>query len=140
MNNNEFNNIEIPKEIDLFIKNGLNKAIIDKKRRKNKIAKMAISASIMGAIFTGFSLNVIAQRMPFLNNVFEELKNNKSSETMSISFNEYIDKYSQPINQTVTSNGITVTAEKVVIPRLSFSLSFGIVYSISKLKAFLFTV
>lgn len=26
MNNNEFNNIEIPKEIDLFIKNGLNKA------------------------------------------------------------------------------------------------------------------
>ena len=77
MNNNEFNNIEIPKEIDLFIKNGLNKAIIDKKRRKNKIAKMAISASIMGAIFTGFSLNVIAQRMPFLNNVFEELKNNK---------------------------------------------------------------
>ena len=35
MNNNEFNNIEIPKEIDLFIKNGLNKAIIDKKRRKN---------------------------------------------------------------------------------------------------------
>ena len=43
MNNNEFNNIEIPKEIDLFIKNGLNKAIIDKKRRKNKIAKTAFS-------------------------------------------------------------------------------------------------
>lgn len=124
MNNNEFNNIEIPKEIDLFIKNGLNKAIIDKKRRKNKIAKMAISASIMGAIFTGFSLNVIAQRMPFLNNVFEELKNNKSSETMSISFNEYIDKYSQPINQTVTSNGITVTAEKVVCDGSNLYVSY----------------
>ena len=37
---------------------------------------MAISTSIMGAIFTGVSLNFIAQRMPFLNNVFEELKNN----------------------------------------------------------------
>lgn len=33
---------------------------------------------------------------------------------MSIQFNEYIDKYSQTINQTVTSKGITVTAEKVV--------------------------
>ena len=55
---------------------------------------MAISASIMGSLFIGVSLNVIAQRIPFLNNVFEELKNNKSSETMSILFNEYIDKYS----------------------------------------------
>ena len=70
---------------------------------------MAISTSIMGAIFTGVSLNVIAQRMPFLNNVFEELKNNKSRETLSISFNEYIDKYSQPINQTVTIRTIEDT-------------------------------
>ena len=85
---------------------------------------MAISTSIMGAIFTGVSLNVIAQRMPFLNNVFEELKNNKSSETMSISFNEYIDKYSQPINQTVTSNGITVTAEKVVCDGSNLYVSY----------------
>ena len=88
MNNNEFDNFEIPKEIDLFIKNSLNKAIIDKKRRKNKIAKMAISASIMGAIFTGFSLNVIAQRMPFLNNVFEELKNNKSENEREVEIAE----------------------------------------------------
>ena len=85
---------------------------------------MAISTSIMGAIFTGVSLNFIAQRMPFLNNVFEELKNNKSSETMSISFNEYIDKYSQPINQTVTSNGITVTAEKVVCDGSNLYVSY----------------
>ena len=47
---------------------------------------MAISASIMGSLFIGVSLNVIAQRIPFLNNVFGELKNNKSSETMSILF------------------------------------------------------
>ena len=85
---------------------------------------MAISTSIMGAIFTGVSLNVIAQRMPFLNNVFEELKNNKSSETMSISFNEYIDKYSQSINQAVTSNGITVTAEKVVCDGRNLYVSY----------------
>ena len=85
---------------------------------------MAISASIMGSLFIGVSLNVIAQRMPFLNNVFEELKNNKSSETMSISFNEYIDKYSQPINQTVTSNGITVTAEKVVCDGSNLYVSY----------------
>lgn len=36
---------------------------------------MAISASIMGSLFIGVSLNVIAQRIPFLNNVFGELKN-----------------------------------------------------------------
>lgn len=59
MNNNEFDNFEIPKEIDLFIKNGLNKAIIDKKRRKNKIAKMAISASIMGALFIVIELKKV---------------------------------------------------------------------------------
>ena len=44
MNNNEFNNIEIPKEIDLFIKNGLNKAIIDKKRRKKGFVESEISS------------------------------------------------------------------------------------------------
>ena len=45
--NNEFDNIEVPEEIDLFIKSGLSKAIIDKKKRKNKMAKIAISASVM---------------------------------------------------------------------------------------------
>lgn len=85
---------------------------------------MAISASIMGSLFIGVSLNVIAQRIPFLNNVFEELKNNKSSETMSILFNEYIDKYSQSINQAVTSNGITVTAEKVVCDGSNLYVSY----------------
>lgn len=124
MNNNEFDNIEIPEEIDLFIKNGLNKAVIDKKNRKKKIGKIAISASIMVVLFTGVSLNVIAERIPFLNNVFEELKNNKSNSTMSMPFNEYIDKYSQPINQTVTSNGITVTAEKVVCDGSNMYVSY----------------
>ena len=85
---------------------------------------MAISASIMGSLFIGVSLNVIAQRIPFLNNVFGELKNNKSSETMSILFNEYIDKYSQSINQAVTSNGITVTAEKVVCDGSNLYVSY----------------
>ncbi len=117
--NNEFDNIEVPEEIDLFIKSGLSKAIIDKKKRK-----IAISASIMIILFTGFSINSIVQRIPFLNNVFEELKNNKNSETMSIPFNEYIDKYSESINQTVTSNGITVTAEKVVCDGSNLYVSY----------------
>lgn len=124
MNNNEFDNIEIPEDIDLFIKNGLNKAVIDKKNRKKKIGKIVVSASIMVVLFTGISLNVIAERIPFLNNVFEELKNNKSSSTMAMPFNKYIDKYSQPINQTVTSNGITVTAEKVVCDGSNMYVSY----------------
>ena len=93
---------------------------------------MAISASIMGSLFIGVSLNVIAQRIPFLNNVFGELKNNKSSETMSILFNEYIDKYSQSINQAVTSNGITVTAEKVVCDGSNLYVSYIILNCIIK--------
>ena len=49
---------------------------------------MAISASIMGSLFIGVSLNVIAQRIPFLNNVFGELKNNKSENEREVEIAE----------------------------------------------------
>ena len=52
------------------------------------------------------------------------MKNDKNSESMSIQFNKYIDKYSQTINQTVTSKGITVTAEKVVCDGSNLYVSY----------------
>ena len=53
---------------------------------------------------------------------------------MSIPFNEYIDKYSQPINQTVTSKDITVTGEKVVCDGRSLYVSYIIKKILSLMK------
>lgn len=124
MNNKEYDNIEIPEDIELFMKKGLNQAVIDKKKRINKMKKLVISASIMGVIFTGFAQYGIADRIPFINDVFKEIKNYKNSGTIAVSFNEYIDKYGKPINQTVSSNGITVTAEKVVCDGSNMYVSY----------------
>ena len=66
----------------------------------------------MGAILLSLNSDSLANRMPFVKDVYKEIRNSKKSEVMSINFNEYFEDSAQEVNQTVTANGKTVTAEK----------------------------
>ena len=69
MYNKEFDNIEIPENIDLYIKKGLKKAVNEKKSKKyrrNKFIKVVACASIRGALFLSFNSGSLANRMPFV--------------------------------------------------------------------------
>ena len=127
MYNKEFDNIEIPENIDLYIKKGLKKAVNEKKSKKyrrNKFIKVVACASIMGALFLSFNSDSLANRMPFVKDVYKEIRNSKKSEVMSINFNEYFEDSAQEVNQTVTANGKTVTAESVLCDGKYIAISY----------------
>ena len=48
----EFNNIEVPEEVDVFIKNGVKKA--EKVKQKRRIKKVCSSSSDIGVMLWNF--------------------------------------------------------------------------------------
>ena len=78
----------------------------------------------MGALLLSFNLDSLANRMPFVKDVYKEIRNSKKSEVMSINFNEYFEDSAQEVNQTVTANGKTVTAESVLCDGKYIAISY----------------
>lgn len=124
MHNSEFDNIEIPEEIDLYIQKGLKKAVNEKRNRRNKIIKVATCASIVGFLLLSFSMDSVANRMPFIKDVYKEIRNSKKAEVISINFNEYFEDCLQEINQTVSAYGKTIKAESVLCDGKNIAISY----------------
>lgn len=104
MKNNEFDNIEIPNNIDLFIKEGLNSAIEDKKKkhikRPLKVAVIVASISAL-TITTAFGVD----------SVIKYFKNNKNSR---YNYEESIfETFGIDVNITSKSKGIDFTLESI---------------------------
>lgn len=127
MYNKEFDNIEIPENIDLYIKRGLKKAVNEnkyKKYRRKKFIKVATCASAIGALLLSFNINSLANRMPFVKDVYKEIRSSKMSEMININFNEYFEDNAEEINQTVIANGKTVTVESVLCDGKYIAISY----------------
>lgn len=124
MHNSKFDNIEIPDDIDLYIKKGLSKAIKEKKTKRNKFIKVATYVSISGFLFLGFNRDSLADRIPFIKDVYKEIRTSKKSEVISINFNEYFEDELQEVNQTVSSYGKTITAESVLCDGKNIAISY----------------
>ena len=117
MKNNEFENIEIPDNIDLFIKNGLNKAIEDKKfkikKRPFKVAVIAASISAL-TITTAFGID----------GVLKYFKNNSESR---YSYDKSTFKtFGQEVNITSESNEISFTLDNMAIDDSYINIFFTV--------------
>lgn len=127
MYNKEFDNIEIPDNLDLYIKRGLKKAVNEnkyKKYRRKKFIKVATCASVIGALILSFNIDSLANRMPFIKDVYKEIRSSEMSEMININFNEYFEDNAQQINQTVTANGKTITVESVLCDGKYIAISY----------------
>lgn len=124
MHNNEFDNIEIPNDIDLYIKKGLSKAIKEKKAKRNKFIKVATYVSILGFLFLNFNMESLADKIPFIKDVYKEIRSSEKSEVISINFNDYFEEELQEVNQTVSSYGKTITVESVLCDGKNIAISY----------------
>lgn len=124
MNNKNFENIQIPQEIDLAIREGIKQGSNQKIKKRNNLIKLVTCASITGFIFISRIDSGIADRIPFISDVFKEIKNSNKYEVITLNINEYFKDYSQSINQTVKKNGISVTIEDVISDGKSIVVSY----------------
>lgn len=104
MKNNEFNNIEIPDNIDLFIKKGLNNAIEDKKR---KTVKRPLKVAVIVASISALTITTVFG----IDSVIKYFKNNKNSR---YNYEESIfETFRSDVNITSQSNGIDFTLDSI---------------------------
>ena len=111
MNKDNFNNIKLPENLDMFIENTVENAVI-KKRKNNKKRGIKYSATIAAGlsivILFCISNPTIASSIPFLGDIYKYL--NKDTEKI---YDTYLE-YSTPINLTEESNGIKVTIKEAI--------------------------
>jgi len=104
MRNEKYDDIKIPLNINSRIDDGVKKALIKKKQKKenrNKIAGI-IAASISLTIIFGISNPTFAKEIPIIGNVFKVLEEMISSPVK-------YSNYATDINETVSSSGINIT-------------------------------
>lgn len=117
MTNKNFDNIEVPENLDKFIDDTIDKAYV---KRYNHILKRLLggtAASIALFIVVGISKPTIASKIPTLQSVFEEIQENISSS------GKY-GKYATSINESIINNGVEVTLSEVVCDGESLYVSF----------------
>lgn len=103
MNNNKFDNIKIPGNIDSVIDCGAKKASEEKRRKKRgKYTGVAVALALI-TIVGVTTQPAIAQNIPILDRIYEDMGFNK----------EYSDvtKY---VGKSVESNGMKITIDKLV--------------------------
>lgn len=122
MKNKKYEEINIPKNIDDIIEQGVAKAINEQKYQKNKftkhISKVAV-ASFIGIITIGAVNPAIASRILFLGNIFNEIEKN-------LYFPGPYSQYSTSINETAYSNGIGVTLSEVLCDGESIYVTYKV--------------
>lgn len=128
MSKNYFDEIEVPENIDLFIKEGIKKASYEKKYEKKRNIKNILIASISGIIIIGVVNPALAAKIPFVGNIFEMIEKN-------LIFPSNYSQYSTSVNQVAKSNGISVTLKEVV----SDGYKLYVTYVVENEKAFKWT-
>lgn len=120
MNNNKFDSINIPNNIDNVIEKGVKKALEDKTntRKTNKLIKV-VAASMIGIITLGVVNPALASKIPFIGNVFEEIEKN-------LHFPGNYSQYSTSVNETAYSNGIGVTLSDILCDGQSLYVTYKI--------------
>ncbi len=132
-----FNKIKIDldkyEEIEDNDKDELKKQIQDRlkfskrsleKKRKYKMKKIAVCASLTGILLCSFNINSLANRVPFIKDVYKELRHSEKADRISTNFNKYFDDNLQKVNQTVKANGKTVTLESILCDGKNIALSY----------------
>lgn len=116
MTNHRFNEIDIPDQIDTVIDNGIKRALKKKKTRKVWISTF----TSIGILFIlGISNPAAAAKIPVIGGVFALIE-----ESLEQS-GEY-SKYATSINETVTSNGISITLSDVLSDGQSLYVSYRV--------------
>lgn len=104
MRNDKYDDIKIPLNINSRIDDGVKKALIKKKQKKenkNKIAGIIV-ASISLTIIFGISNPTFAKEIPIIGNVFKVIEDMTSSPVK-------YSNYATDINETVSSGGVNIT-------------------------------
>lgn len=110
MSNTEFNNINVPDNIDIFIENGVKQALDEKKIKKNGVFKkvsMAIVASLIALVILNITNPALASRLPIVGSVFNSIEKN-------IYYPGNYSGYATKVNESVHSNDATVTLSEIL--------------------------
>lgn len=113
MNKKDFDNIKIPTNIDDVIKNAIDKAEEHKKlnnhttkqKFKRIIPRTAAGFAILLSL--GIGTTAVASNIPAIKDVFQRIQN-------QISASGDYSKYATSINESVTSNGVSVTLSQAL--------------------------
>ena len=129
--NDKYNEINVPKNIDLRIEEGINKAKLDKERiiknRKRNISRTAIASLLALSILGGVN-PALASQIPIIGNAFELIEKN-------IYFPSNYSEYATSINEKANSNGIDITLSEV----LCDGQSLYVTYIVENEKPFKYT-
>lgn len=107
MNKKDFNNIEIPKNIDTFIEDSFNNAYKLKNRKRVKNTLGIIASGLAFFIILGITKPAIASSIPPLQKIFEQLQNRLINGGKDVN-------YVTTVNQSIKDNGVEVTLSEVI--------------------------
>lgn len=126
MINKEFNNIEIPEDIDSTIDlaiDRIRKEDIKFKKRKRKIVGI-VAASLVLVFTIGISNPVIADNIPILKDIFKVFQNNYQDK--SIIPNNNYSEHSTFVGITKENNGVKMTIEEIIYDGEDLYMSYKI--------------
>lgn len=114
MINKNFNNIEIPHNIDESIDKGIERIMNEKKFRKTKIKKIVggIASGLAIAITVGITTPTFAEDLPIFKEIFKFFENNKDNSKILPENN--LSQHTNPLGIISEDNGIKITVQEVV--------------------------
>lgn len=113
MKNNFFDNIDVPKDIDSSIKSGINRAVIEKRKKRNKIAIATFSLCLI-IVCSSVILNDKASAN--VKNVFWNIAS-------YLGLNWDVDEYKTMINKPVSNNGYAITIDEAILDKNELVIS-----------------
>lgn len=107
MNKKDFNNIEIPKNIDTFIEDSFNNAYKLKNRKRVKNTLGIIASGLVCFIILGITKPAIASSIPPLQKIFEQLQDRLINDGKDVN-------YVTEVNKSIKNNGVEVTLTDII--------------------------
>ena len=107
MNKKDFNNIEIPKNIDTFIEDSFNNAYKLKNRKRVKNTLGIIASGLVCFIVLGITKPAIASSIPPLQKIFEQLQDRLINDGKDVN-------YVTEVNKSIKNNGVEVTLTDII--------------------------
>lgn len=107
MNKKDFNNIEIPKNIDTFIEDSFNNAYKLKNRKRVKNTLGIIASGLACFIILGITKPAIASAIPPLQKIFEQLQDRLINDGKDVN-------YVTEVNKSIKNNGVEVTLTDII--------------------------
>lgn len=115
-----YHDIPLSNRLDDAIEEGVKQAIKKKKLNKQgqiKKVGLGLAAGLMITLGLGFTNPALASKMPILGHIFEQVEKTVNKYAM-------YSKYAKEINQSVTSNGLTVTLSEITSDGVAVYVSY----------------